>query len=103
MRQLALLALTYIVAGCTWVNLTEPGSAVQIGYAGNVQQCEHMGVVFASTRAKVVLERDGAKVQEELHTLARNNAASLGATNILLHGLPEEGVQSFNAYRCPTA
>lgn len=103
MRQLALLTLTYIVAGCTWVNLTESGSAVQIGYAGNVQQCEHMGVVFASTQAKVVLERDGAKVQEELHTLARNNAASLGATNILLHGLPEEGVQSFNAYRCPTA
>jgi hypothetical protein len=41
-----------------------------------------------------------AKVQEELYTLARNNAAGLGATNLVQHGRPKDGEQSFTAYRC---
>ena len=103
MRQLTILSVVFAIAGCTWVDLTESGEAVQIGYAGNIQACEHLGVVNASTQSKVVVERGDGKVQDELHTLARNSAATMGATNIILHGLPVDGVQAFNAYRCPHA
>ena len=49
---------------------------------------------------KLLMERDEAKVQEELYTLARNNAAAIGATNLVQHGMPRNGEQSFTAYRC---
>jgi hypothetical protein len=101
MRQLISLSIVLAVTGCTWVDLTESGDKVEVGYAGNIQQCEHLGVVSARTQSKMLLERDEATVQDELHTLARNNAATLGATNIVLHGLPKDGVQAFAAYRCP--
>jgi hypothetical protein len=89
------------VCGCTWVNLSESGEDVQIGYAGNVQNCRMLGVVNVTTQSKVVVERGSAKVQEELYTLARNSAASMGATNLVQHDMPKDGAQSFSAYRCP--
>lgn len=89
------------LGGCTWVDLNESGQAVQIGYAGNVQNCERLGVVTASTRSALVMDRDVATVQEELYVLARNNAATMGATNLVQHARPDAGVQNFTAYRCP--
>ena len=96
--SLPLLAGTW---GCTWVNLSDTGREVQIGYAGNVQNCQMLGVVNVTTQSKVVVERGTAKIQEELYTLARNSAASMGATNLVQHDLPKDGAQSFSAYRCP--
>lgn len=88
------------VAGCTWVDLEPDAKGVQIGYAGDIAQCQRIGVINANTKSRVVMERDEAKVQEELYTLARNNAAGLGATNLVQHGRPKNGEQSFTAYRC---
>ncbi len=98
-----MIALTLGAAslgGCTWVDLNSKGKQVQIGYAGDIQQCERLGVVSASTQSKIVMNRDEAKIQEELYTLARNNAGAMGATNLVQHGMPKEGEQSFTAYRC---
>ncbi len=96
-------ALFFLTAtgGCTWVDLSETGQQVQIGYAGNVQNCQMLGVVNVTTRSKVLVERGEATVQTELYNLARNNAASMGATNLVQHDLPKDGSQSFSAYRCP--
>ncbi|MEM1229887.1 MAG: DUF4156 domain-containing protein [Pseudomonadota bacterium] len=91
---------TLVASGCTWVDLEPDAKQVQIGYAGDLAQCERIGVINANTKARVVMARDEAKVQEELYTLARNNAADLGATNLVQHGRPKDGEQSFTAYRC---
>lgn len=101
MRKLALWAILVAVSGCTWVNLTEAGEDVRIGYAGDVQSCKMLGTVTVRTQSKVVMERSTSKVQEELYTLARNQAAPMGATNLLPHGLPDAGTQAFSAFRCP--
>lgn len=102
MRRLTLGAVLVAAAsGCTWVHLTESGEEVHIGYAGDVQSCKMLGTVSVTTQSKVVIDRNATKVQEELYNLARNQAAPMGATNLLPHALPEEGAQSFSAYRCP--
>lgn len=102
MQKLALYGfLAVIASGCTWVQLTDAGEAVQIGYAGDVKSCQMMGTISVTTQSKIVLERDATAVQEELYNLARNQAAPMGATNLMPHALPEQGTQAFSAYRCP--
>lgn len=97
-----LMILVFLaLSGCSFVSLKPKGEAVQIGYAGNVQNCQYLGTVEASTMSKVVVERDAAAVQNELYTLARNQAGTMGATNLVQHGLPEHGTQTFSAYDCP--
>ena len=102
MRKLATLAIVTTIAlgGCTWVKLDQGGKHVQIGYAGDVNNCQKVGVVSARTQDQVILERNESKVQKELYTLARNDAAKMGATNLVQHALPKDGRQAFTAYRC---
>jgi hypothetical protein len=102
MRNLVFWSVLFgAVFGCTWVNLTEAGQDVQIGYAGDVKNCQMLGTVAVTTQSKVLVERGTSTVQNELYTLARNQAGPMGATNLLPHTLPEEGAQAFSAYRCP--
>jgi len=95
----AIVALA--LSGCTGVSLKSEGETVSIGYSGNIQHCLFLGTVQTNTLAKVVVERSAASVQEELYTLARNQAGSMGATNLVQHGRPESGSQTFSAYDCP--
>ncbi len=101
MLRVLVLTAGIFLAGCSWVQLTEAGQTVQIGYSGDVQNCHRLGTVSVSTQSKVIVERDDSAVQGELYTLARNKAAKMGATNLILHGLPNQGEQDFWAYDCP--
>ena len=94
-----IVALT--LSGCTGVSLKSQGESVSVGYSGNIQNCLYLGTVQTTTLAKVLVERDAAAVQEELYTLARNQAGAMGATNLVQHGRPEAGSQTFSAYDCP--
>ena len=96
-----ILAAAFALGGCSWVQLTEAGQTVQIGYSGDVQNCQRLGIVSVATQDKIIVERGESTVQDELYTLARNRAAKMGATNLIHHGLPEAGEQDFWAYDCP--
>lgn len=101
-KYACLILLTgLLLGGCSWVQLSEAGQAVQIGYSGDVQNCQRLGVVSVSTQNKVLVERGESTVQDELYTLARNRAAKMGATNLILQGLQQAGEQDFWAYDCP--
>ncbi len=89
-----------LLAGCSFVQLTDGGRAVVQAGAGDVANCESLGVVSATTQSKVVLERGSEKVAEELIVLARNQAATLGANAIVPIGPIDNGSQNFRAYRC---
>ena len=100
-HRIAAFSAVVLLAGCTGVGLKPTGERVEIGYNGNIQSCQYLGTVQAQTLSKVVVERSRTSVQDELYTLARNQAGSMGATNIVQRGMPEDGVQSFSAYDCP--
>lgn len=100
-RRIVLVLCICLTSACSGVGLKPAGEEVAVGYNGNIQHCQFLGTVEAQTLSKVVVERNRTSVQDELYTLARNQAGSMGATNIIQRGLPEDGNQSFSAYDCP--
>ncbi len=100
MIRTKLSILTLALSGCSFVQLSEGGNGVAQAAPADVVNCESVGVVSATTRSRVVVNRGSAKVREELIVLARNQAADLGANAIVPIGEAQNGAQSFRAYRC---
>ena len=103
MKIVTLIVSTLCVlglSGCSFVQLTDEGSLVVQANETDVGQCQNLGIVSATTKDKVVMQRGAAKVAEELLVLARNEAAKLGANAIVAMGPAKNGEQSFRAYRC---
>ena len=60
------------------------------------------GEVVVSVKSKVgFYNRNPLRVQEELETLARNEAPSAGANAVQAAAAPADGSQRFAAFQCP--
>lgn len=63
--------------------------------------CEKRGEVMVSVKSSVgFYQRNPLRVREELETLARNEAPSVGANAVQAMGEPADGDQRFAAYHC---
>lgn len=103
MRAIALLvaSLPLFAAGCTWVEPDDAGKQVQVAYGKTLSACTHKGDVTVSVKHKVGLyRRNDLKVRDELESLARNEAARIGADTIQAADEPLNGEQRFAAYDC---
>ncbi len=101
MNKLKIVFLSLLLTGCTWVKLSEAGSTVRLAEQPVSAECRNVGRVTAMSRAKVaVYNRKTSKLQTELETIARNQAATMGADTIV----PESGItggeQKFTAFAC---
>lgn len=95
---LALLAC----GACTWVKLEKNGAIVRVAGAGeNLTACTFKGEITTTVSNRILgIERNSIKVADELETMARNEAAALGANVILAKGPAVAGEQSFTAHLC---
>lgn len=101
-HHFAPLLLLAVIPSCTWVQLTTEGETVRLGVATEVANCERLGRTRAQTTSEIVfVERGGSRVQQELLTLARNEAGSMGGNVIVPETVIEEGHQTFGVYQCP--
>ena len=101
-RILSLLFVLSMTAACTWVQLTAEGRGVRLAAMSEVGGCQRLGNTTATTRSRVAIaDRGSEKVQDELVTLARNEAGTIGGNVIVADGTIEEGRQRFIVYRCP--
>ena len=91
--------------GCTWVKMG-PGAA-DVGVARADQDmgaCVRRGEVAVSVKDRLgPYERNAIQVRDELETLARNEAPSMGADTVQPKGEPVDGEQRFTAWRCAGA
>ena len=88
---------------CNWVPLTDGGQAVRLAKPAEVKSCETLGRTHAQTTDRVVLfARSDEKIEQELESLARNEAAVMGGDAIASAGPIQDGRQSFEVYRCAT-
>ncbi len=95
------LTIVGLSAGCTWVKSTPSADAVRIVPADRVADCKRLGTVSGFTKADVAgVKRKASKIQSEVETLARREAAEMGADTLVAEGQLKEGQQSFIAYRC---
>jgi hypothetical protein len=70
-------------------------------HAADVAECEKLGKTAATTADRVVFfARSKRKVNEELETLARNEAARMGGDAVVATDSEKEGRRSFDVYRC---
>ncbi len=98
---LFMLSLPLLAAGCTWVEPDASGREVQVAYGKNLGACTAKGDITVSVKHKVGLyRRNELKVRDELESLARNEAARLGADTIQAADEPLNGEQRFGAYDC---
>ena len=102
MRQLLLLLfLTPVLGACTWVHMAPGASAVRIAPSAPTG-CQKLGEVEVSVKHSIAfIERNQLRVQDELETLARNEAPSAGANAVQASGPPADGSQRFLAFQCP--
>ncbi len=97
-----LLALTSMAA-CTWVEPDSRGAQVQVATSPTqVLDCRDLGTVSASVKATILgVERNPAKVRDEVESLARNQASTMRANTIRASSDLVDGAQEFRAYDCP--
>jgi len=104
MRTLILsAALLASTAACTWVPIEAGGKAVRVLPAGPVAPgCVAKGEIVVTVKNKIgFYNRNPLRVQEELETLARNEAPSAGANAVQALAPPADGSQRYSAWQCP--
>jgi len=103
MRLLMLSTLLLATTACTWVPIEPAGKTVRVLAAGAVPAgCQSKGEIVVTVKNKVgFYNRNPLRVQEELETLARNEAPSASANAVQASAPPADGSQRFAAFQCP--
>lgn len=100
-RSMILSAILLGLLGCTWVEVNNSGKMVDIVSERHIQHCQKVGSLDVDTKASLLgIQRQQQKVLTELETLARNEAANIGADTLVAIDRPIEGAQTYHAYRC---
>ena len=95
-----LTALIATTAGCTWVHMAPGASAVRV-VSSAPTGCQSRGEVEVSVKASLgPVERNPLRVQDELETLARNEAPGLNADTVQALAPPADGKQRYAAWHC---
>jgi hypothetical protein len=96
------IGFTALSACSTWVGLTIEGEGVRLATANAISNCSRLGRTRSHTLGRVVgVERGADRLQEELLTLARNDAGAMGGNVIVPESLIDDGEQVFGIYSCP--
>jgi hypothetical protein len=97
------LCLPPLLASCgSWVQLTGPGQQVEVRSEGQIGVCQSLGRASSTTLDRLLLiERNTSRQEDELLTLARNEAGDMGGNAIVPMTAAADGKQSFAVYRCP--
>ena len=94
--------LLSLVACSSWVQLTAAGQQVEIRSLSQVSNCERIGRASSSTMDRLLfVDRPSERQQNELFTLARNEAGDMGGNVIVALNEVTDGNQRFDVYRCP--
>lgn len=100
--RLSLLICAALASGCTWVKMSPDGAGVRVASAReDLSACQRRGEIGVTVEDQVAFyKRSSIKVRDELETLARNEAVSLGADTVQPKTEPRDGEQRFIAYAC---
>jgi hypothetical protein len=95
------LALALSSCSSSWVQLTTEGQGVVQLPLANVSNCARIGSTRSSTLNKMLfLDRNSARLELELVTLARNEAGTMGGNAIVAESAIADGQQRFGVYSC---
>ncbi|PNS08664.1 DUF4156 domain-containing protein [Solilutibacter silvestris] len=95
------IAAALVLAGCSLAPMTPEAERVQV-VAAAPTGCAPAGRVEVSvTSGFAMVKRNQLRVKDELETLARQEAAKIGANTVSPREAPSaDGSQSFEVWRC---
>jgi hypothetical protein len=97
----AALVTLLVALGCTWVALAPEATNVRVAAADDLGECKRIAKTTSTVKAKLgFITRNAQKVELELQTLARNEAAQEGGDAIAPLSQAQEGRQEFAIYSC---
>ncbi len=95
------LPLVLLAGGCTFIEPSPGSEKVFLATPETVSYCQRLGTTKVNVLDKAgLIERDPAKVQADLHMLARNSAVEMGGDTLVPASPVSEGKQSYIVYRC---
>lgn len=100
--RIGLAVSTLAVTACTWVPMESGAAGVRVLALGaSTAGCSKLGEIDGNVTDRVaVYQRNPLRVQEELETMARNEAVGLNANTVVPAEPPHDGRQRFIAWRC---
>jgi len=102
-RRLMLSATVLMLAACgnSWVQVTPEGERVSLATAADITNCRRIGVANVNALDSIGFVNRGAnRLQEELVSLARNEAGDIDGNRVVPESTISEGRQTFGIYRC---
>ena len=102
-KSISVAAAAFVLSACSnnWVQLSPDGRQVVVATAAQVSNCTRVGTASVNALDNIAfVQRGAARLQEELETLARNEAAVLGGNRVTPESTITDGRQSFGVYRC---
>lgn len=96
-------AVSTLLAACSsnWVQISPEGQRVAAVTAADVASCTRLGVASVNALDRIAfVDRGARRLQQELVTLARNEAARMGGNRITPESTIEDGRQTFGVFRC---
>lgn len=102
-NSIALPALfsALLLGACTFVPLNPGAEKVTQVKLDHIQTCSKLGSTTVNVIEKMgLIERTPESIQDNLVTLAKNNAASMGGDTIVAADAVVGGKQTFLVYKC---
>ena len=91
-----------LVSACTWVKPVAEAEKIGLVKPAVAQHCNKLGVTTVKVKDDLgPISRSEKKVQQELITLAKNDAAVMGGDIIVAESTVSDGRQKFSIYKCP--
>ena len=104
MRKLLIITMLAALQGCAWVKLDPAAEQVRVVESQHVEGCKILGKTTVSVKSTVAgFEREEKVMQNELETLARNQAVDLNGDTIVAISPIENGKRTYNVYLCKQA
>src|SRR5690554_1006602 len=97
------VGLATLLAACSsnWVQITPEGQPVVAVTAADVANCTRIGVASVNALDSIAfIDRGARRLQQELVTLARNEAGRMGGNRVTPESTIEDGRQTFGVFRC---
>ena len=100
-KVIVVLACMGLFEACTWVKPIEEAREIALVKPELAQHCKKLSTVTVKVADKVgFIQRKGSKVEDELITMAKNEAALVSGDIIVAESEASEGRQRFGVYDC---
>lgn len=97
-----LLGLATVLTACSFVSLNPDAKNTAVATDINsLSNCKFLGNTNVSLWSKAETFQSQDKVESQLDTLARNQAATMGGNTVAPSSKINDGQRAYNVYNCP--